>query len=179
MTRSNTTAWILIIAGSLLILNYFGLLSMSRANAAILISSFLAIVFIIKASRNKNRKGIFGSTFFSLFCVILISMRLDLVPIDDKLGAGLVIVSLAIANLANFIFSSRKISHLIWAFIYTAIALPLIIAYYKVIPMENIGAFYETYWPAILILIGASVILDSFFRRRRKLSESKNSSFHG
>ncbi len=179
MTRSYLTAWILISTGGLLILNYFGLLSLSRANTAILVSMFLAFIFIAKTLQSKSKSGLFGSTFFTLCSLMLIFMKFSWLPIDDRLGEGLVLAILAISNLINYIFSTRKISQLIWSFIFAAIAIPFIIAYYRLIPMDIISDFYETFWPAVLILIGVLVIIDGYIKRRRRMTDSQESTFHG
>ena len=176
MKRSNLTAWLLILAGGFLLLNYFGLFLFDRAVIAIIISIFFTIVFINRATHSSDKKGMVGAGFFMLLAIILISMQFRLLPINDRLGAGLVLLSLGLSNLIYYLVTRNKISNLIWAFIFIAIGIPFLIGFYDLVPLWIIEDYYVTYWPGLLIFIGLVVLIDSLLRRRKKVSDD---SFHG
>jgi len=176
MKRSNLTAWLLILAGGFLLLNHFGLFLFNRAVIAIIISIFFSIVFINRAIHNSDRKGMVGAGFFTLLAIVLVGMQLGLFPVDDRLGAGLVLLSLGFSNLIYYLVTRNKISNLIWAFIFIAIGIPFLIGYYDLMPLWIIEDYYATYWPGLLIFIGLVVLIDGLLRRRRKVSDD---SYHG
>ncbi len=179
MRRSKLTAWLLIIFGALLFLNHFDLFSFSRITLFEGLSLLLALIFLNRTVRHPNRKGLLGTVFFSLFLLLLIGMQIGLIPINDALGSGLVLLSLALANLICFLAGRKKMSNLIWSFLFIAGGVPFIIDYFNLMPLWIVEEFYSTYWPAILIIIGVIVLADNFFKQRKSKAENAPDSFHG
>ncbi len=168
MKRSkNVTAWLLILAGLFLLLNHFNIIGSNRSLIAILITLFLSAVYINKCIRDEQRAGLFGSVFFSLFTFILLGMEFKLIPIDDRLGGGLLLINLGIANLVVFIFRGHHASNLIWAFVLWLVGLPFIIGFLEAAPLWLIEDYYVTYWPIVLIFAGLVILIDRMLRRRK------------
>lgn len=168
MRNSNFTAWLLIAVGSFLMLNYFEVLEFNRGLISILISLFLSAVFIQRALTSKPRRGIIGATFFISLSAILIAMQSGILPVDDQLGGGLVLIGLGLANLLCYLFTRRKISNIIWGTIFILIGLPFIIGYFQLMPIWLLEDYYTTYWPTLLIFIGLIVLIDGILRKRRQ-----------
>ena len=178
MRSSKLTAWLLIFFGVVLFLNHFDWIAFSRISIFEGISLLLALVFISRAIHQPQRKGILGAVFFSLFLLILLAMQIGFIPVSDPLGSGLVLLSLSLANLICFLAGRKKMSNLIWTFLFFAGGIPFIIDFFKVMPLWIVEDFYSTYWPAILIIIGVIVLLDSFFKQKKAKSGSGDT-FHG
>ena len=165
MKRSNWTAWLLIIAGGVLLLNHFQLFHLNRALGTILLAGFLAIVFFNRALHHPERKGILGGTFFFFVLLILLFMQFGQIPVNDRLGSGLILLALAFANFINYFVSRQKTSNIIYAVIFAVVGAPLIISYYQLLPNWKLEDLYTTYRPVILIIIGLAVLTDGFSRR--------------
>lgn len=175
MKRSNVTAWLLILAGLFLLLNHFDLIGSNRSFFAIIFSLFLSIIYINKTIGDARRNGLFGAVFFSSFTLILLGMEFKFIPIDDRLGAGLVLLSLALSNIISFFFNGHKVSNLIWAFVLIVVGLPFLIGFFEIAPIWLIEEYYTTYWPIILIFAGVVILIERIMRRRK--IKPKNS-FH-
>ena len=168
MNRSNITAWLLIIIGGFLLLNYFNLFHFERGTVAIAASFILTLLFFNRTIHNPNRKGLLGTTFFLIMTILLAGMQFGYFPVDDRLGGGIVLVSLGISNLICYVFTRNKISNLVWAFVFIALGSPFIIGYYKLMPLWIVENYYMTYWPGLLIIIGVVVLIDGILRKRIK-----------
>jgi len=172
MRRSNFTAWLLIFAGSFLLLNYFDVLEFNRAMGALLASLFLSAVFIQRALVTNPRRGLIGSTFFILLSLMLIGMQAGFIPVDDRLGGGLLLVSLGLANLVCYFVTRYRVSNLIWGFIFILAGTPFLIGYFEWLPLWMVEDYYTTYWPALLIFIGVVVLIDGIRRKRKQQPEN-------
>lgn len=167
MKRSNVTAWLLILAGLFLLLNYFDLIGTNRSYIAIALTLFLSVVFINKTINNEQLTGLFGAVFFSFFTLILLGMEFKLIPIDDRLGGGLLLINLGLANLVVFTFSGHRASNLIWAFVLILLGLPFIIGFFGAAPFWQIEDYYTTFWPVVLIFAGLVLLIDRILRTKK------------
>ncbi len=178
MRKSKLTAWLLIFFGVVLFLNHFDLFAFSRLTIAEGLSLLLAVVFINRSIHNPDRKGLLGAVFFIFFLLILLAMQIRIIPVNDPLGSGLVLLSLSFSNLVCFIAGRKKMSNLIWTFLFLAGGLPFLINYFDLMPLWIVEDFYSTYWPAILIIVGVIVLADSFFKRKKSKPDTENT-YHG
>ncbi len=178
MRKSKLTAWLLIFFGVVLFLNHFDLFDFSRLTIAEGLSLLLAVVFINRSLHNSDRKGILGAVFFILFLMILLAMQIGIIPVNDRLGSGLVLLSLSLSNLVCFLVGRKKMSNLIWTFLFFVGGLPFIINYFDLMPLWIVEDFYSTYWPALLILIGVIILADSFIKRKKSKPDTEHT-YHG
>ncbi len=173
MKRTNWTAWLLIGAGVVLLLNHFNLLDSNRVTTALFLSAFLIFVFVNRARQNPHRKGIIGAVFFTAFFMILLFMKMGWLPVDDRLGSGLLLVSLGFANLVYFLITKRKFSNFVYAIIFIVIGIPFIIGYYRWMDLWELENLYTVYWPVILIIVGLALLIDGYVKHtaaKRKLN---------
>lgn len=175
MKRTNFTAWLLILAGIFLLLNHFDLVGTNRSFFAIIISIFISVVYINKTIGNTNLNGLFGAVFFSSFTLVLLCMEFKLIPINDLLGAGIVLLILGFSNLISFIFRGHPASNIIWAIIMFVIGIPFLIGFFDIAPLWMVEECYTTYWPIILIFAGLVILIDRMMRRKKI---KPNNSFH-
>ncbi len=166
MRRQYTLAWSLILIGALLLLNQTGLFNLTRTNMVILISLLIGGLLINKGVGHPKNSGILGGTFFILFGLIILSMQIGFLPVNERVGYGLIFISLAVANFVYFIVSNRAMSNLVFAIIFLVIGSPFLIVYYDLMPVWRISELFSTYWPLILILIGGAIIIDGFRRSK-------------
>ena len=178
MRKSKLTAWLLIFFGVVLFLNHFDLFTFSRLIIAEGLSLLLAVVFINRSIHNPERKGLFGAVFFILFLVILLAMQIRIIPVNDPLGSGLVLLSLSLSNFVCFLFGRKKTSNLIWTFLFFAGGIPFIINYFDLMPIWIVEDYYSTYWPALLILVGIIILADSLLKRKKTKPDTEHT-YHG
>jgi len=147
----------------------------NRSFIAIIISLFLSAVYINKTIRDPQHSGLFGSVFFSIVTLILLGMEVKLIPIDDRLGGGLLLLNMGLSNLVVFMFRGHQASNLIWAFVLSLVGLPFIIGFFEAAPLWLIEDYYITYWPIILIFAGLVILIDRMVRRKKNKPKD---SFH-
>lgn len=167
MRRSNIAAWVLIVFGALLLLHQFDIFSLDKVNLLIVASFFLGIILLGKGYDHPQKNGILGGSFFILLGLIFLFMRIDILPIEDMLGAGLIFVALGLANLIYFLLTRTRVSNLNWAIIFFFIGAPFLIVYYNYMPDWELVDYFRTYWPVLLIIIGALLLIESFVKRAK------------
>lgn len=166
--RKPFTAWILILIGIMLLLNQFGLLFFDRFNIVLVGSILFGILLLNKSYKHPLKKGILGGTFFLLLAFILVLMRFNFLPVNDQVGIGLIFVLLGLSNIIYFLFYPKKTANIIYALLFLLLSAPLFLDYYNVLPGWMLEHYFITYWPAILILIGAGLLLEGLRRRQNK-----------
>lgn len=173
MKRSNFAAWMLIILGSVLLLNQLDVFYATRVNILIIGSLFLGALLFKKGLYHPDHKGILGGSFFILLAATLILMRFSFFPIRDSVGVGIILVNLGISNIIYFFFSRSYYSNLITGFIFIIIGAPFLVMYYYYVPGWVIRDLFFTYWPVILIMIGSGLLIEAFFKKS-KTSDTKD-----
>ncbi len=164
MKRTNWSGWLFIGLGVALLLNHFNLLESNKVTSALILSAFLIFVFVKRARQHPRHKGIIGAVFFTAFFLIILFMNMGWLPIDDRLGSGLIILALGFANLVYYVITKLKISNLVFAIIFSVIGIPFVVSYFKWMEAWELESIYSVYWPVILILIGLAVLADGLFR---------------
>jgi len=172
MHRSNITAWVFILLGLLLLLNQFDILFFNRFNVALLGSILLGALLLNKGLHHPFRKGILGGSFFLLFALILILMKLGYIPINDLLGSGLVLIMLGLANIIYFFSFHQRVANIVFALLFSLLGLPFILGYYETLPGWMLEDYFFTYWPVVLILVGAGILLGGSHRKQQKLAKN-------
>jgi len=165
--NSGFTAWALIVAGVLLLLNQLGLFEPSRPNVIMLGSFFLGVLLLNKGRRHPQRHGILGGSFFILLGLTLFLMKKGVLAIDDTLGTGLLLIDLGLANIIYFVLKPEKLSNLTWGLIFSTAGAPFIIVYAGWVPLWLLEDIISTYWPVVLILFGLGLLGESLRRKRK------------
>ncbi len=163
--------------GVALLLNHFNLLENNRVTSALILSAFLVFVFIKRAQQHALHKGIIGSVFFTSLFIIILFMKMGWLPVDDRLGSGLVLLALGFANLVYYFITKLKITNLVYALVLFVIGIPFVVSYFKWMEAWELESIYTVYWPVLLIIIGLAILADSLFKRaalRRKLNNSSS-----
>lgn len=166
--KKPVSAWIFIIIGVLLLLNQFDLLFFDRFTIVFAGSVLFGVLLLNKSYKHPLKKGILGGTFFILFAVILLLMRFNFLPVNDKVGTGLIFVLLGFSNIIYFLFYPKKTANIIYALLFLLLSAPLFLDYYSVMPGWMLEHYFATYWPVFLILIGLGLLLEGLRRRKPK-----------
>jgi putative Mn2+ efflux pump MntP len=98
-------------------------------------------------------------------------MREYTLPRDDEFGFGAFFIALALGNFAYLPFKKDKTNNIIWGSVFGALGAILLWIYYGYYPSWYIYDQLETYWPLILIVLGAAMIIKAFVRKREMDSE--------
>ena len=166
MNKQYWPAIILILIGVLLILYQTDLLDFSTAD--VLSYGFILIggIFLVNSLNRTDKRGILGGVFFTLFGITMILMREYILPRDDEFGFAAFFLALALGNFAYLPFKKDKTTNLIWGIVFGALGGLLLWVYYGYYPSWYIYEQIEMYWPVILIVIGASMIIKAYVRKR-------------
>lgn len=165
MRKELILPWMLIIAGTALLLHQLHLFRFRGINIFIVVSFALGVLLFVRGVGHPLKSGIFGGSFFILLASWLLLMRIGILPIDDYLAGGLFFATLGAANLVHFAFAPGKISSISVGVIFILVSLPFFFFYYGYFPRWNLEDFYLTYWPVALILIGVGLMADGLIRR--------------
>jgi predicted nucleic acid-binding Zn ribbon protein len=157
----------LIVVGVVLLLRELDLLIPTRGFILSGISLGFGIFFAQKLFNNQERKGLWGAVFFTLTAVQFLLMELRLLPLDDLLAFGFIMLNIGIANMLLFIFTRKKIFHMVWGLIFILIAAPFIADFFRILPGMFIADIITTYWPSLLLIIGLGVIADGYFSHKK------------
>ncbi len=165
MKKSNISAWLLILVGVLLLLNQLDYLNFSRGNFLIIACFFLGVVLLNKGFNNSDRKGILGGSFFILEGASLLLMQLGYLPKLDSLGWGLFFMNIGLANIVYYLFKRTHFSNLTTGLIFILLGVPFVAATYDLIRVWMIADVLSVYWPIILIIIGAGLLIEGVVKR--------------
>ena len=166
MNKQILPAIILIFIGVLLLLYQTDLLDFSTADLLSYGFVLIGVVFLIKSLNRTDRRGILGGMFFTLFGIAMILMRENALPRNDEFGFAAFFIALALANIIYLPFKKDKSTNLIWGIIFGALGGVLLWAYYGYYPSWLLYEQIEMYWPVILIVIGAAIIVKAYMRNR-------------
>lgn len=164
---SKFIAWVLIIVGSVLLLNQLDLFYLNRANLIIMFSAAIGFILLKKGIDHPQRKGILGGTFFTGISLTLVAMKYSYFPMTDSFGLGIILMNLALANLVYFVLLPQKTFNLIVGLIFAAIGSPFLLFHYEFLSRWELGNMISTYWPTLLILIGIGFLVDALIKRNR------------
>jgi len=153
---------VLIVSGVLLLLHQFGLLYLSKVVWIITFSFLIGLSLLFKASNNKNHDGLAGGSFFVLFGVSLVLMNMGFIPIDDRLGFGLLAAIIGFSLIISFLFAKHSVVSLAFGIIALLIATPVLSTYYQLWSAWNMYEVISTYWPILLIALGLGFLLDGY-----------------
>ncbi len=166
MSKHYWPAIILILIGVLLILYQTDLLDFSTADVISYGFVLIGVIFLVNSRNRTDKKGILGGVFFTLFGITMILMREYTLPRDDEFGFAAFFLALALGNFAYLPFKKDKTTNLIWGIVFGAFGGILLWVYYGYYPSWYIYEQIEMYWPVILIVIGASMIIKAYVRKR-------------
>ncbi len=166
MNKQYWPAILLILIGVLLILYQTDLLDFSIADVISYGFVLIGVIFLVNSRNRTDKRGILGGVFFTLFGITMILMREYILPRDDEFGFAAFFLALALGNFAYLPFKKDKTTNLIWGIVFGALGGLLLWVYYGYYPSWYIYEQIEMYWPVILIVIGASMIIKAYAKRR-------------
>ncbi len=175
MKQSRFLPIALITTGVFLLLNQFNMLHLTRAQWAMTGSATLGIFLLRRAFLSEQYKGLLGGVFFAGTAIGLFLMDNGILPISNQTGFGMLLLSLGVANLLYFIFTRLHTSSIVFGLIYSGAGSVMMLSYYQYIDWWNVADMVELYWPALLILFGAALLIDGI-RRQKKRPASTSSS---
>jgi hypothetical protein len=166
MKKQYWPAIILISIGALLLLYQTDLIDFSIADVLSYGFVVIGIVFLINSFNRTDKRGLLGGVFFTTFGTAMILMREYVLPRNDEFGFAAFFLALALGNIAYLPFKKEKTTNIIWACIFGALGGLLLWVYYGYYPSWYIYEQVGTYWPVILILLGAAMIIKAYVRKR-------------
>ncbi len=166
MNKHYWPAIMLILIGVLLILYQTDLLDFSTADVISYGFVLIGVILLANSINRTDKRGILGGVFFTLFGITMILMREYTLPRDDEFGFAAFFIALALGNFAYLPFKKDKTTNLIWGIVFGALGGLLLWVYYGYYPSWYIYEQIEKYWPVILIVIGASLIIKAYVRKR-------------
>ena len=174
MNHQRIVGVILLIAGALLLAHQLEWFDLSGQNFIGILSLLIGLSFFKKALANPERQGVLGGTFFVLFGLAVLFMNVSTGPFKRALLVGIIFVCLAIANLAYFLATSWKRNiNIFMFFFFGAIGGSVLAVYYNVIDVWQFEDLASTYWPIILIVLGAIILIDSLVQKNKRIKEDR------
>ncbi len=167
MNKQQKMGVILIVIGALLLLNQFQWVRLSGKNMIALFSVLLGMLMIKKAFSRPERKGLLGGSFFVIWGVLLFAFSYNAYPLGRTLFLGNLFLSIGFANLIYFIFSgnSKSINLFVFA-LFAGLGGSMVAAFYGKLNVWKLEEILATYWPVVLILFGAFILVDSYRNKR-------------
>ena len=166
MNKQYWPAILLILIGVLLILYQTDLLDFSIADVISYGFVLIGVILLANSLKRTDKRGILGGVFFTLFGITMILMREHTLPRDDEFGFAAFFLALALGNFVYLPFKKDKTTNLIWGIVFGALGGLLLWVYYGYYPSWYIYEQIEMYWPVILIVMGASMIIKAYVRKR-------------
>lgn len=166
MNKQYWPAIILISIGTVLILYQTDLIDFSTADVISYGFVLIGIVLFVNSLNRSDKKGFLGGVFFTVFGTTMILMREYVLPRNDEFGFAAFFLSLALANVAYLPFKKDKTSNIIWGCVFAALGGILLWVYYGYYPSWYIYEQIEMYWPIILIVLGAAMIIKAYVKKR-------------
>lgn len=174
MTSQRATGIALLIAGFLLLAFQLDWLSFEGPRFWGFISLLIGLAMIRKATTNPERRGALGGTFFVLFSIFLFIVDTSVRPLPRPLIVGTIFSCLAIANLVYFLVTRWKRNlNLFMFFFFGAIGTSILMVYYQIIDVWQFEEIASTYWPVILIILGAIILIDSLVQKQKLPKEDE------
>jgi hypothetical protein len=169
MKKHYFTGIILIIIGITILLFQNDWIDFSRADFVTYGCIAVGILFLWKGFQRTDKRGILGGVFFTAYGATMLLMRERVLPRDDEFGLAAFFLVLAIANFVYMFYKSDKITNLIWGSIFGIIGALFLWIYYGYYPSWYVYDQIELYWPLILVLIGAGMIVKGISKRRHQV----------
>jgi hypothetical protein len=165
MHRSEWPAWILIIAGVVLLLYQLDYIELTRADLFSYGFLILGFLLAVKAIQRPDRRGLFGAVFFINKFAIKKNITLRGFVRDDEFAVATLFLSLALANFVLFMVSRNRWVNFTWGVICAVTGAAVLSIHMGYYPQWYIYDMMEQYWPVALILLGLTIILRAFKRR--------------
>ena len=169
MDTSKSSIWpglILIIIGSILLLYKLDIFDFGWYQIYPVVMMGLGILFFTSIA-GKNQKGaVFPGTILFLLGLFFFLRNYEIVPYDYVRHVGpVVLIIVGLAFFAVFLTKPSDWGALIPSAVLVVIGSSLLLRKFHVI-YWNVWDVITTYWPILLIVIGAGIIFRSFGRQR-------------
>ncbi len=179
MNNQRMTGILLLIAGFLLLAFQLDWFDFRGPTFVAFISLLIGVSMLKKATSHPERKGTLGGTFFVLFAIFLFLTDISTLvrPIPRPLLIGSIFSCLAIANLVYFLVTHwQRNLNLFMFFFFGAIGGSILMVYYQIIDVWQFEEIASTYWPVLLIILGAIILIDSMVQKQKRLKQDENKS---
>ena len=120
----------LIVIGTLLLLNQFDLLYLSRPYLFIIAFTVIGLILMRKALISPTRKGMLGGSFFLMMAVIVLLLDIGYIPFYDEVIVASILIALGTANLVYYLFSRKSFTNVTFGLIFIAAGMPFLIVYF-------------------------------------------------
>lgn len=169
-SRSSVFGIFLIVLGSVLLLDRLGVISFGWGRIFWLFLGIWGAVLALQGFTMKRRGRIFwGSLLF--FLGILFSLDAwDLIWLTDELGVGGMSLALGLAFVMLYVFEPRNLGVLAPAVLFVGFGAAMILVEYGYLDWWEVRRTIRHYWPVVLILWGAAILL----KRRPQASPSSS-----
>jgi len=179
MNNQRATGIALLVAGFLLLAYQLDWFDLSGPSFLAVISLLIGLSLIRKAITNPDRRGALGGTFFLLFAIFLFLVDTSTLmrPIPRPLFIGGIFSCLAIANLVYFLVTRwQRNLNLFMFFFFGAIGGSILMVYYQIIDVWQFEEIASNYWPVLLIILGAIILIDSLVQKQKRLKKDEEKS---
>jgi len=157
----------LIVIGTLLLLNQFDLLYLSRPYLFIIAFTVIGLILMRKALISPTRKGMLGGSFFLLMAVIVLLLDIGYIPFYDEVIVASILIALGTANLVYYLFSRKSFTNVTFGLIFIAAGMPFLIVYFGSVSYWEMADAFSKYWPVLLITAGLGFLADGMFRKAK------------
>jgi hypothetical protein len=167
MNKSYIFPVALIVAGTLLLLNQFDLLYLSRPYLFIIAFTVIGLILIRKSLMSPVRKGMLGGSFFLMLAVMVLLLDIGFMPFYDELIVASILIALGIANVIYYLFSRKSFTNVTFGLIFIAAGMPFLIIYFGSVSYWEVADAFSKYWPVLLITAGLGFLADGMFRKAK------------
>ena len=179
MKKNTVFALTLIVTGALVLLSQLNVLHLRRPVWVMLGCAVSGVFLLLRSRKSMHRKGLLGGSFFLLAAFGIMMMENGLIPISDKTGFGMILIALGLANIIYFIFTRFRFSGLVFGLMYAGAGSLLFISYYDYLDWWSVSGFIGLYWPVLLILFGAALLIDGLRRQKNKCDDPGQNTVSG
>ena len=169
MKKNYFAGILLIVIGCAIILYQNDWVDLSRADLVTYGCIAAGVLFLWRGFQRTDRYGILGGVFFTAFGVTLLLMHERILPREDEFGFAAFFIILAIANFVFMFYKQDKTLNLIWGSVFAIIGAFMLWAYLGHMPPWYVYDRIELFWPLILVIIGASMVIKGLTRRRQQI----------
>jgi len=167
MNRSYFFPVALIVIGTLLLLNQFDLLYLSRPYLFIIAFTVIGLILMRKALISPTRNGMLGGSFFLMMAVIVLLLDIGYIPFYDEVIVASILIALGTANLVYYLFSRKSFTNVTFGLIFIAAGMPFLIVYFGSVSYWEMADAFSKYWPVLLITAGLGFLADGMFRKAK------------
>jgi hypothetical protein len=163
MKGTRFTAVLLIIIGSLLLLDQMDVFYLSGQGVAIFFSFLVGFLFFRRGLMHEHRRGILLGTFLISCALWMTAIELHFLSNADPVYVGMILLSLGLAFFVSFSFRTNKPIYIFWGILFGVTGGLIFLTHLRFIPVWRLEDIMETYWPLALVFLGLTLLSDRYF----------------